>query len=329
MAGASELDGSDPLFDLKRRGGGWRRWRRRRRRLPRRWQSWRRRAAARRTAARWQRRWKWRRRRSRPRRRRRRRRTARQQQQQQGEGARTLEKYLSLYQGLPAALAKEGPPSAVYLGVYEAAKTRLLATDLLGPFPVLVYLLAGAMGETFGSLLRAPAEAIKSRVQSGADATTGESFQSVLGTPEGRENVQRAWSASLFRDVPFGAIQLAVFESLKAFLINSPSTGGINVDTLQAEALLGAIGGSIGAFLTTPPDVVTVRILTQETDGCSDDTEVCRGEPRGFGEMADEIIKLDGPGGLLTGWQAGRVIGRPRLGSSRHASAASVSLRSL
>ena len=230
------------------------------------------------------------------------------------KGEWTLEKYLSLYQGLPAALAKEGPPSAVYLGVYEAAKTRLLATDLLGPFPLLVSLLAGAMGETFGSLLRAPAEAIKSRVQSGADATTGESFQSVLGTPEGRENVQRAWSASLFRDVPFGAIQLAVFESLKAFLINSPSTGGINVDTLQAEALLGAIGGSIGAFLTTPPDVVTVRILTQETDGCSDDTEVCRGEPRGFGEMADEIIKMDGPGGLLTGWQARTGYWAPAIG---------------
>ena len=41
-------------------------------------------------------------------------------------------------------------------------------------------------------------------------------MQRVLGTREGRENVLRAWSASLWRDVPLGAIQLAVFEGLKS-----------------------------------------------------------------------------------------------------------------
>ena len=39
--------------------------------------------------------------------------------------------------------------------------------------------------------------------------------RSVLGTAAGRENVMRAWSSSLWRDVPFGAIQLAIFEGLK------------------------------------------------------------------------------------------------------------------
>jgi len=236
-----------------------------------------------------------------------------------------IDELLSLYQGLPGALLKEGPPSAVYLGVYEAAKTRLLATPLLGPYPLLVYLLAGALGETFGSLLRAPAEAIKARVQSGADATTADSFQSVLGSAEGRANVKRAWSASLFRDVPFGAIQLALFEGLKSFLINSPETGDFNVDTLMAEAALGAIGGGIGALLTTPPDVVTVRILTQDVgeDGCyleddegdavaaeaADDAEAdalfCPSTPpKGFLQMAREIVETDGPQGLMTGWTA-------------------------
>ena len=40
-------------------------------------------------------------------------------------GLTSLEELSSLYQGLPGALLKEGPPSALYLGVYEAMKARL------------------------------------------------------------------------------------------------------------------------------------------------------------------------------------------------------------
>ena len=245
------------------------------------------------------------------------------------EAAWDLASLLSLYQGLPGALLKEGPPSALYLGVYEAAKTRLLATPLLGPYPLLVYLIAGALGETFGSLVRAPAEAIKARVQSGSDASTAGAFKSVLGNADGRTNVIQAWRSSLFRDVPFGAIQLAVFESLKAYLINSPATGGINVDTLYAEAALGATGGFIGSLLTTPPDVVTVRILTQKVgsearddesaapaDGVEDGEPVppTTAAPRGFTQMANEILEQDGFGGLMTGWQARTGYWAPAIG---------------
>jgi hypothetical protein len=39
-----------------------------------------------------------------------------------------------------------------------------------------------------------------------------------LDLPEGRKNVVRAWrQASVWRDVPFGAIQLAMFELVKAY----------------------------------------------------------------------------------------------------------------
>jgi len=226
---------------------------------------------------------------------------------------------LSLYQGLPGALLKEGPPSAIYLGVYEAAKTRLMATPLLAASPLLVYLLAGALGEIFGSMLRAPAEAIKSRCQSGSDASTIASFNSVLGNAEGRQNVARAWRSSLFRDVPFGAIQLAVFEGLKSYLISSPDQFGsalsnIDVDTLYAEAILGATGGFIGSLLTVPPDVVTVRILTQKVgaeEACNDSECVA---PRGFIGMAKDIVDTDGPLGLMTGWQARTGYWAPAIG---------------
>ena len=38
-----------------------------------------------------------------------------------------------------------------------------------------------------------------------------------------------------------------------------------DVNTLQSEALLGGLGGLIGAYLTTPTDVLTTRIITDES----------------------------------------------------------------
>ena len=120
---------------------------------------------------------------------------------------------MSLYEGLGANILKEGPPSALYLGVYESVKYALLPQ--FGPQSLLlVYLLAGAVGETCGSIVRAPAEAIKSTVQT-TYCTALEASSQVFGTSASRENLVRAWSASIWRDVPFGAIQLAIFELTK------------------------------------------------------------------------------------------------------------------
>ena len=224
----------------------------------------------------------------------------------------SLHEYLSLYQGITGALVKEGPPSALYLGVYEFAKAKLLATTALDPLAV--YLISGALGETVGSVVRAPAEAVKSRVQSGIDASTPESVQRVLLDPKGRANVVNAWSASLWRDVPFGAIQLAIFEGLKSYIINSPNVVDFDVDTLMAEAVLGATGGAIGAFVTVPMDVITTRIITQGTgeQGCDED-DTCV-EQVGFIDMTQRVYAEGGLKAFFTGWQARTFYWAPAIG---------------
>ena len=162
--------------------------------------------------------------------------------------------------------------------------------------------------------MRAPAEAIKSRVQSGVAPSTQVSVQRVLGTREGRENVLRAWSASLWRDVPFGAIQLAVFEGLKSYIINSPQTfNDLDVDTLLSEALLGAAGGAMAAFLTVPLDVITIRILTQGTGEQACDEDECT-VPTGILGMARQILDEGGAAALFTGWQQRTFYWAPAIG---------------
>ena len=55
-----------------------------------------------------------------------------------------------LYKGVAGNIFKEGPSSALYLGVYEGCKTRLLASGPLAALPLVVYLISGAVGEVFG-----------------------------------------------------------------------------------------------------------------------------------------------------------------------------------
>ncbi len=170
----------------------------------------------------------------------------------------------SLYDGIFANIVKEAPPSALYLGIYETSMIFLSNFDLFADNPLFAYLLSGALGELFGSMVRAPAEAVKTRVQTDKQPISA-AIRTALLTSEGRRNTFAAWSSSLMRDVPAGAIQIAIFELAKVFIVQNPNID-FDVNTLLSEAALGALGGGIGAFLTTPSDVVTTRIISGSND---------------------------------------------------------------
>ena len=177
----------------------------------------------------------------------------------------------SLYDGLLPNIVKEGPPLALYLGIYEYLKTVLLATDLADS-PVVCYLIAGAVGELIGSVLRVPAEAVKSTQQSKSEISLQEALALNFSTKEGRDNCVEAWTVAVTRDVPFGAIQIALFEALKIYLAgmaNPPFDG----DSFLGEAVLGAIGGGVGAFISAPMDVVVVRLIKQQTQSRDVETQ--------------------------------------------------------
>ena len=171
----------------------------------------------------------------------------------------------SLYDGLLPNIVKEGPPLAMYLGIYEYLKAILLATDLRDS-PVACYLIAGAVGELIGSVLRVPAEAVKSTQQSKEDISLSEAMSLNFGTAEGRANCVAAWTVAVTRDVPFGAIQIALFEALKIYLsgVADPPFDG---DSFVGEAILGAFGGGVGAFISAPMDIVVVRLIKQQAAG--------------------------------------------------------------
>jgi len=102
-----------------------------------------------------------------------------------------------------------------------------------------------------------------------------------------------------------GSIQLAVFEWIKAYILNNPNID-FDSSTLTAEAIIGAFAGGFGSFLTNPADVITTRIITQSTattnsTGSSDEEEQ---KPLGVVGMGLKIYKEEGIGAFFTGWQA-------------------------
>lgn len=169
-----------------------------------------------------------------------------------------------LYDGLLPNLLKEGPASALYLGIYEYSRTILEGLPFLEGKVLLIYLLAGSIGELAGSVVRSPAEAVKTRVQAGLYDAPG-AVENVFFTDEGRKNTFSAWSAGVFRDVPHGAVLIATFELTKTLIVESPYD--IDVNTLLAEALIGGLGGGLGALISTPSDVVTTKIITSIESG--------------------------------------------------------------
>lgn len=191
-----------------------------------------------------------------------------------------------LYNGVFPNIFKEAPASALYLGIYEFAMTFLSQFTFFEEFPLLAYLLSGALGELIGSMIRAPAEAVKTRNQTG-NTLTG-SLKAVFVEPEGRKNTVKAWSSSLFRDVPAGAIQIAIFEVTKTAIINNP-TIDFDVNTLFSEAVLGGLGGGIGAFLTTPSDVMTTKIISSAKSDMA------------LKDVFAQVMKEDGPLGFFNG----------------------------
>ena len=120
-------------------------------------------------------------------------------------GLPSLAELPSLYAGVFANILKEAPASAIYLLIYEIVRIQLAQTSL-GNQPLLVYLLAGSIGEIGGSLYRAPVDAVKIQIQTRGVGVL-EALKSA-STANGRASIGKAWRSSLWRDVPMGSVQV-------------------------------------------------------------------------------------------------------------------------
>ncbi|OBA19386.1 mitochondrial carrier [Metschnikowia bicuspidata var. bicuspidata NRRL YB-4993] len=179
-----------------------------------------------------------------------------------------------LYGGYSPAILGSFPSTAAFFGTYEFTK-RTLINDLHINDTV-AYLAAGILGDLALSVFYVPSEVLKTRLQlqgrHNNPYTKGcgynykglrDAVRSIART-EGVSALTFGYKETLFRDLPFSALQLAFYEKFRLWAINY---NGRSADlSVPAELLTGAAAGGLAGTLTTPLDVIKTRIQTATLD---------------------------------------------------------------
>ncbi|KAH9757746.1 S-adenosylmethionine carrier 1 [Citrus sinensis] len=162
-----------------------------------------------------------------------------------------------LYSGLVGNLAGAFPASAIFLGIYEPVKQKLLETfpENLSAF---AHLTAGAVGGAASSLVRVPTEVIKQRIQTGQFTSAPDAVRLIVRR-EGLKGLFAGYGSFLLRDLPFDAIQFCIYEQL---LLGYKLAARRNLSNTE-NAIVGAFAGAITGAVTAPLDVIKTRLMVQ------------------------------------------------------------------
>ena len=164
--------------------------------------------------------------------------------------------FRGLYQGLGPAAIASAPSAAIFFGTYEFMK-RQLATG--SPDSVLVNGAAAGVGEVAACLFKVPFEVVKQRLQVEQSQSTRKSVTCMISNIYRTQGLRGCYSglvATLMREIPFGFIQMPVYEILKSYVLRRTGT----LTSVQACAC-GAVAGGISAAVTCPIDVWKTRLM--------------------------------------------------------------------
>ncbi|KAL3627723.1 putative S-adenosylmethionine carrier 2, chloroplastic [Castilleja foliolosa] len=145
-----------------------------------------------------------------------------------------------LYSGLAGNLVGVIPASALFIGVYEPTKKKLLEI-----FPenmsAVAHLAAGVVGGASASLVRVPTELLSQRIQIGQFASAPDAVRLIVAK-EGFRGLYAGYGSFLLRDLPFDAIQFCIYEQLRIGYklaarrdLNDPENAIIVMDVILLE----------------------------------------------------------------------------------------------
>ncbi|KAL6909558.1 hypothetical protein ACP4OV_001839 [Aristida adscensionis] len=205
-----------------------------------------------------------------------------------------------LYSGLAGNLAGVLPASAIFVGVYEPTKRKLLEAlpenlsavahfrliDVGTILQMQMLQTAGAIGGIAASIVRVPTEVVKQRMQTGQFKSAPSAVRLIVAK-EGFKGLYAGYGSFLLRDLPFDAIQFCIYEQLRIGYkllakreLNDPE-----------NALIGAFAGAITGAVTTPLDVLKTRLMIQGQGN----------QYSGIVSCAQTILKEEGPKAFLKG----------------------------
>ncbi|KAJ6996717.1 hypothetical protein NC653_013343 [Populus alba x Populus x berolinensis] len=235
-----------------------------------------------------------------------------------------------LYSGLAGNLAGVLPASALFVGVYEPTKQKLLKT-----FPenlsAVAHLTAGAVGGIAASLIRVPTEVVKQRMQTGQFTSAPDAVRLIV-SKEGFKGFYAGYGSFLLRDLPFDAIQFCIYEQLRIGYrvaaqreLNDPENAAIGAfagnievqicelpsfppydthfliefgcichiapDWHELEWKTACEHSALTGAITTPLDVIKTRLMVQGSAN----------QYKGIVDCVSTVVREEGPTALLKG----------------------------
>ncbi|THD00408.1 hypothetical protein EYZ11_000135 [Aspergillus tanneri] len=196
--------------------------------------------------------------------------------------------FRGLYGGVTPALLGSFPGTVTFFGVYEFTKRRMLDA---GVNANVAYLCGGLFADLAASIVFVPSEVLKTRLQlqgrynnphfnSGYNyRSTTDAFRTII-RQEGFSALFYGYKATIFRDLPFSALQFAFYEQEHRMAKEWVGSRDIG---LGLEILTAVTAGGMAGVITCPMDVVKTRIQTQQNPDRTSPSKAA-GEPASIKE---------------------------------------------
>lgn len=160
------------------------------------------------------------------------------------------------------------PGTVIFFGTYEYCKRHMLDR---GINPSVSYLTGGFVADFAASVVYVPSEVLKTRLQlqgrynnpyfnSGYNYRSTWDAAKTIARTEGFGALYSGYKATIFRDLPFSALQFAFYEQEQR--LARDWVGGRDIG-LGLEILTATSAGGMAGVITCPLDVVKTRTQTQ------------------------------------------------------------------
>ncbi|KAF2732958.1 mitochondrial carrier [Polyplosphaeria fusca] len=176
-----------------------------------------------------------------------------------------------LYGGVQPAFLGSFSGTVLFFGTYEWSKRWMID---MGIAPSVSYFTAGLFADLAAAPAYVPSEVLKTRLQlqgrhNNPYFNSGYNYRSTIDAArtiartEGFGALFYGYKATLWRDLPFSALQFAFYEEERGLAKRFVGSNNIG---LPLEILTAASAGGMAGVLTCPLDVVKTRIQTQHND---------------------------------------------------------------
>lgn len=188
--------------------------------------------------------------------------------------------FRGLYGGYVPALLGSFPSTAAFFGTYEYTKRKFINDFHFNE--TISYFIAGVLGDLASSVFYVPSEVLKTRLQLQGRYNNpytkgcGYNYKGLTNAiasiwkKEGASTFVFGYKETLFRDLPFSALQFAFYEKIRQFAIYYHKSDDLPV---PVELFTGASAGGLAGILTTPLDVIKTRIQTATTTSAAPSLE--------------------------------------------------------